>query len=223
MHLIMLYCTSIICGFCMMALEMIGGRFLQPVFGTGIDVWSAIITVFILSLSIGYVLGGRIADRYRTNLALAWVILIAGIFYLILPIYARPLIMAMGGALHASGGGGVLIAALVLFFFPSLLLGCVSPMLVKLVFDDPSRVGRITGTLYAIGSVGNVLGILVSTYLMLRFFQLNSNMLGMGLTLGLTALAHFAIRITSAAREDGIVPDGSETVAPVPANTAEAV
>jgi MFS family permease len=78
-------------------------------------------------------------------------------------------------------------------------------MLVKLVFDDPNRVGRITGTLYAIGSIGNVLGTLISTYVMLLFWELNTNMIGMGVILGLTALAHFGVTIISAVREDGLL------------------
>ena len=66
MRLVALYTTSIICGFCMMALEMLGGRYVQNFFGSSIDVWAAIISVFILSLSIGYVIGGRIADQAKT-------------------------------------------------------------------------------------------------------------------------------------------------------------
>ena len=78
MRLIALYATSIIAGFCMMALEIMGGRVLQPVFGSSIDVWAAVISVFILSLSIGYVIGGRIADHAKTNAPLGWMILAAG-------------------------------------------------------------------------------------------------------------------------------------------------
>lgn len=194
MHIPLLYLTSIICGFCMMALEMMGGRFLQPAFGTGIDVWCAIIAVFILSLSIGYVLGGRIADLFRTNRSLAVVILAAGCYYLLLPAFAQPSVQVLGEGLSGSIAGA-LVAALLLFLLPSLLLGCVSPMLVKLVFDLPERVGRVTGTLYAIGSVGNVLGTLISTYFMLRYIDLNTNMLGMGVVLCVTGLVHFLIPI----------------------------
>ncbi|NRA37062.1 MAG: fused MFS/spermidine synthase [Planctomycetes bacterium] len=212
MRLYALYATSIICGFCMMALEMLGGRFLQPTFGTGIDVWSAIISVFILSLSVGYVIGGRIADKSVSNLPLGIIIVISGCFYLILPAYATPFAEMMGG----SGGTlqdqalTVLFTALALFFAPSLLLGCISPMLVKLVFTTAAKVGRTTGTLYAIGSFGNVLGVLISTYVMLTNATLNSNMLGMGVILCLTGLAHIFIR-TEAKKKLNV--DGVDTSA----------
>lgn len=192
-----LYLTSIICGFCMMALEILGGRILAPIFGSSVDVWAAIISVFILSLSIGYVVGGRIADRARTNLPLAWVVILAGAFYCLLPVYALRFLEAFPETLQIASAG-VLLGALVLFLLPSLLLGCVSPMLVKLVFDDPQRIGRITGTLYAIGSVGNVLGVLVANYVLLRYVTLDLNLLLLGAALLLIGLAHLLVRCESA-------------------------
>ncbi len=196
MRLTALYLTSITCGFCMMALEIVGARVLQPVFGSGIDVWAAIISVFILSLSIGYVVGGRLADRCHHNLVLGWIILVAGVFFCLLPSYGLRLCEAMGESL-ATERFGVLVAGLVLFLPPSLLLGMVSPMLVKLVFVSADRVGRTTGTLYAIGSVGNVLGILVSDYVLLAHFELNPTIIAMGAILCVLGVAHVLVRVTA--------------------------
>ncbi len=189
MRLTALYLTSITCGFCMMALEILGGRFIQPIFGSSIDVWAAIISVFILSLSIGYVAGGRIADRSHTNAALGWVILTAGVFFCLTPVYGMPLMLALGEDVHTARWG-VLLAAMLLFLLPSLLLGMVSPILVKLVFTGADKVGSTTGTLYAIGSVGNVLGILVSDYVLLAYVSLNTNILVMGAVLCVLGLLH---------------------------------
>lgn len=190
-----LYLTSITTGFCMMSLELLGGRILAPDFGSGIDVWAAIISVFILSLSIGYWLGGRIADRSTTNRNLGWLIVAAGLYYLLLPTFARPFLEALGPTIHTARGG-VLMAAMTLFIVPSLILGCVSPMLVKLVFISGAKVGTTTGTLYAIGSFGNVLGILVTDYVLLVTFNLNNNIYGMGVVLVLVGIAHLAIPIS---------------------------
>jgi MFS family permease len=195
-----LYLTSIICGFCLMALEILGGRLLYPSFGSSIDVWAAIITVFILSLSIGYVLGGRIADRARTNLPLAWIILAAGCMYLLLPTFALRASEALGESLGQLRFG-VLLAGLALFLVPSLLLGAVSPMLVKLAFVSAERVGRTTGTLYAIGSIGNVLGILVTDYILLEYVPLNATLIAMGVALGLLGLVHLAKRVEAGGAE----------------------
>lgn len=198
MRLLAIYATSITCGFCLMALEILGARFLYPSFGSSVDVWAAIITVFILSLSIGYVIGGRVADRSQGNRALAWIVLGAGALYLTLPIYALRVSEALGDAMSGMRFG-VLVAGLVLFLLPSLLLGMVSPVLVKLAFVSADRVGRTTGTLYAIGSVGNVLGILVTDYVLLEYVALNANLLWMGGVLAVTGLLHLAIPMRGSA------------------------
>jgi hypothetical protein len=198
MRIMALYCTSIICGFCMMALEIIGGRFIQPVFGSSIDVWAAIISVFILSLSIGYVIGGRIADHAKSNAALGWVIVAAGACYCLMPVIGYRFMESLGETIHTARAG-VLVAALALYLAPSLLLGTVSPILVKLVFVSAERVGRTTGTLYAIGSFGNVVGVLVADYLLLKYVSLDNNIYGMGVVLCLLGLAHLLRPIAASA------------------------
>jgi nitrate/nitrite transporter NarK len=202
MRILALYLTSILCGFCMMALEIVGARYLQPIFGSSIDVWAAIISVFILSLSVGYVIGGWLADRMRSNLPLAVVIVAAAVFFCLIPVYGMRFMELLGPSLHNSRFG-VLIAALVLYLPPSLLLGAVSPILVKLVFVDADRVGRTTGTLYAIGSFGNVIGILVTDYVLLASFSINHTIYGMGVILTILGFIHLACRLAAA------VPNGS--------------
>jgi predicted membrane-bound spermidine synthase len=206
MRLLALYATSIIAGFCMMALEIMGGRVLQPVFGSSIDVWAAIISVFILSLSIGYVVGGRIADHAKTNAPLGWMIIAAGGFYCLIGAIALRFMEALGERIHTARWG-VLLAALVLFLVPSLLLGAVSPTLVRLVFVSADRVGRTTGTLYAIGSIGNVLGVLVSDYVLLARVDLNTNLYAMGVVLGALGLAHLARPMSASLLPKGEVGD----------------
>lgn len=189
MRLAALYATSITCGFCMMALEIIGGRYVQSYFGSSIDVWAAIISVFIISLSIGYVIGGRIADRAKSSAVLGWIIIGASAFYLTMPVYGLHFQSALGETIHTARWG-VLIAALILYLPPSLLLGAVSPILVKFVFTSADHVGRTTGTLYAVGSLGNVFGILIADYVLLSLFDLNHNIYAMGVVLAILGLAH---------------------------------
>jgi hypothetical protein len=109
----------------------------------------------------------------------------------------------------------VLLAALILFLPPSMLLGTVSPILVKLVFTNAAHVGRTTGTLYAIGSLGNVMGILVADYLLLVYFSLNANILSMGVILGALGLAHLAIRLPAASPAAPGAPAAAAGGAPV--------
>jgi predicted membrane-bound spermidine synthase len=205
MRLFALYATSILCGFCLMALELLASRLIQPVHGSSVDVWAAIITVFILSLSVGYVIGGRLADHARTNLPLGWVILVSGLFFVLLPSYALAFTHSLPEDMQAARWGS-LVSSLVLFLPPSILLGCISPMLVKLVFVSAERVGRTTGTLYAVGSVGNVLGILAANYVLLPWFPLNPTLIVMGVVLLALGLAHILIRVAASGQTAAASP-----------------
>lgn len=190
------FATSVMCGFCLMALEIVGARVLYPSFGSSIDVWAAVITVFILSLSVGQIAGGWLADRTATNAPLGWVIIAAGAVFCVLPVYMLHASLAVA---DATGGArsGALFAALALFFAPSVLLGMVLPMAVKLVFVRPERIGRTVGTLYAVGSVGNVAGILVTDYVLLVHLPLNTNLIVLGTSLSVVGVAHLAVRVRS--------------------------
>lgn len=79
---------------------------------------------------------------------------------------------------------------MVLFFPPSVLLGTVTPMLIRLSLVDVRRVGRVAGTLYAVGSVGNVLGILVCDYVLLVLVRDSHNLIAMGAALSTMGLLH---------------------------------
>jgi hypothetical protein len=151
-------------------------------------------------------------ETSHTNKALGWVILIAGVFYCLIPVYGMAFMEGLGESVHTSRVG-VLVAALFLYLGPSLLLGTVSPILVKLVFVGAERVGSTTGTLYAIGSVGNVLGILVSDYVLLAHVSLNTNIIAMGAVLCVLGVLHLLKPIHATAHVlEKAVPD-SEVVA----------
>ncbi len=60
---LMLRAAVVIGGASVMVVEILGSRVLAPVFGTTLHVWSALITVTLAALAIGYAWGGRIADN----------------------------------------------------------------------------------------------------------------------------------------------------------------
>lgn len=51
-------------GMAVMVLEMVGARLLAPWLGTSVVVWTSLIGVILACLSLGYWLGGRLADSY---------------------------------------------------------------------------------------------------------------------------------------------------------------
>jgi len=88
--IILLKAVAFLCGACLMGLEMAGVRLLEPHFGSTIYVWGSIIGIFMGALSIGYWLGGRVADSSPKITVLGGLILVAAVFCFVVPWLANP-------------------------------------------------------------------------------------------------------------------------------------
>jgi spermidine synthase len=150
-----------VAGMVTLALEISAARLLGNVFGTSNLVWANIIGLILIYLTVGYFIGGRRADRspYLTTFygLLAWAAFLSGI----IPLVARPVLTAAVGAVERLDAAimlGSFLSVLVLFSLPVVLLGCVSPFAIRLSIQDPAHAGRVAGQMYAISTVGAILG-----------------------------------------------------------------
>jgi hypothetical protein len=175
--------TAAICGFCIMSMEMLGARIMQPTFGFSIDLWAALISTFIASLSVGYWLGGVVADKETTKGSLLGkIILTSSVSILLLTAVGHAASQAVG-AIVGVGKLGILTTAIILFFPPSLLLGMTSPMLLKFAFKRD--LGKTSGRLWAISASGNVCGILATDYWLMPNLTTQNIMLIIAATLAM--------------------------------------
>jgi len=159
-----LWVTACTCGAVVMAVELFGVRMLSPVYGASQTVWAAMISVTLLSLTIGYFVGGSLADRCPRPALLYGVILTAAALLAACPyarVHLRPLRDALG--LEA----GALASSAVVFFLPLGLLGMTSPFVIKVITQRGRKVGMAAGGVYAISTIGSVAGTLATgLYLM---------------------------------------------------------
>jgi predicted membrane-bound spermidine synthase len=175
---------AFVCGAAVLALEIVGTRVLGPYFGATIYLWSALITVTLLALSIGYMVGGRVADRHPTLSLLSWLIFSSGILVLLIPWIRHPVILLTSElGLRAA----VLASAMLLFFIPLTLLGMVSPLLIKIKAKHLSELGAAVGGLYAVSTLGSVVTALLTGYVLIPYIGVNLLMLVIGLLLILAA------------------------------------
>jgi spermidine synthase len=144
-----------------LAVELSAARLLGNIFGTSNLVWANIIGLMLIYLSLGYYLGGRWADRsphYRTLYqVMAWGAFFSGL----VPLLARPVLFWAAEAVYELEAGAALgsfIAVLLLFSIPITLLGCVSPFALRLALKDLDQAGQTAGRLYAISTLGSILG-----------------------------------------------------------------
>jgi hypothetical protein len=146
-------------------------------------VWSSLIAVTLLSLSIGYYLGGRLADARRLDLST--VLLLAGIATAAVPLLRVP-VLRLTNPLGLRLGS--LASAVLLFGFPITALATIGPGVVKRLAIDPNRVGRVSGVVLTASTVGSVLGTLSLGFFLLPMLGTRVILWGVAATLVGTAL-----------------------------------
>lgn len=155
--------TAFFAGAVLMALELLGSRLLAPTLGSSIFVWGSLIGVVLAALSAGYALGGAAADRWPSRAGPALVLVLAAAWTLLLAARGEGWVASLAGW-TADPRWGALMASACLFLPPGLLLGSISPWVVRLAAPATHRVGRVAGNLYAISNAGSIAGTLATSF-----------------------------------------------------------
>ena len=154
-------------GACTMGAEIAGARLLAPYFGDSTIVWANTIAIVLVALSIGYWLGGKLADRRPDLNSLCSTVLGGAILVTLIPFFARPFLGASVDAFDELSVGvfaGSLVGVLVLLAIPVMIFGAVSPWALRIAMDnsDVEHAGQLAGRLYALSTAGSLVGTLLS-------------------------------------------------------------
>jgi spermidine synthase len=179
-----LFLTVFITGASVMVIELLGTRMIAPFYGASLYVWSSLISVTMIALAIGYFVGGRWADRAkRTGLSL--IIALAALFTLLIPLATRTVLLATDPlGLRA----GAFVSALLLFSPSLTLLGMVGPFAIKLSTSRLDGIGNSAGSIYAISTLGSVLGTLILGFFLFPLVGSRQILIGLGLLLFVLAV-----------------------------------
>lgn len=151
-----------------------------PFYGVSLFLWSALITVTLAALSLGYAVGGRWADRGPSFSRLGALLGAAGVWVLLVPLLKHPVLRATEPlGLRAA----VLATAALLFMPPLTLLGMVSPYAIRLKAMSLDRVGRTAGDLYAISTVASVISALAMGFFLIPSMGVTRLVYSIGLIL----------------------------------------
>ena len=153
--------TVFTAGMVTLAVELSASRLLGNIFGTSNLVWANVIGLILLYLAAGYFLGGRWADRSPHPRTFYGLLTVAAGLSGLVPLAARPVLRFAAEAmatLDAAVAGGSFLAVLILFSAPVTLLGCASPFAIRLAITDPAQAGRVSGRIYAISTLGSLVG-----------------------------------------------------------------
>jgi spermidine synthase len=182
---VLIYITVFIAGSSVLCLEILGTRILAPYFGTSIYVWTALISVTLLSLSLGYFIGGILADRRLSFTILSYLLFAAGLSVLLLPLISGAVI---GLIRNLELRLAVIAGALLIFVIPLTILGTVSPYVIKLRADSMENVGRSAGSLYSLSTVGSVIAAVLTGYVLVPNIGISNLIILTGIFLFLTAV-----------------------------------
>lgn len=157
-------------GASVMAVELLGARMLSVVFGGSLAVWAGMISVTLLSLAVGYFLGGCLADRVPRATAMHGLLLLAFVLTALGP-YARPALRSC----HAMFGlpWGAVAASALVFALPLALFGTVGPFAIRLLSERGRRVGTVAGSIYAVSTLGSVAGTLLAGLWLIPHFGIS--------------------------------------------------
>jgi spermidine synthase len=153
-----------------LATEICASRLLAPYFGNTTVVWANVIGLILVYLSVGYWLGGRVADRHPHPRVLGGILLVAAVAISVLPFIAQPFLqLALQGfsALSIGVVAGSFFATLLLFSVPVSLLGMVSPFAVRLALRDVRTAGTVSGRLSSLTTIGAIAGTFVPALLLI--------------------------------------------------------
>ena len=177
-------------GFSIMSIELLAGRMLAPYFGSSIYVWGSIITVFMVSLSLGYLLGGKLSLHAPSLRRFGVLFLVAGGTITPLLLGGNAIMDAVFASIEDPRYGS-LVASVALFFIPTVAMGTISPYAVRLLVDTVGHSGQVAGFLYFVSTLGSALGTLLTSFYFVLWFEVTSILISLGMALlvcGLLAL-----------------------------------
>ncbi|MCU0519569.1 MAG: fused MFS/spermidine synthase [Anaerolineae bacterium] len=174
---------------CIMVLELVAGRIIAPQVGVSLYTWTSVIGVVLAGMSLGNYIGGKLADRYASLRLLGVAFLLGGITSLgILAVDS----LAIASQVEWSIIAEILILIAALFLPPALVLGTISPIVMKLAVEDLARAGSTLGRISAAGTAGSIVGTFVTGFWLIAWFGTHTVVLGVAvvlLAIGLLFLA----------------------------------
>lgn len=168
-------------GFAVMVLEIVGARYLAKDFGGSFYVWISQIAVVLVALSLGYSVGGTLADRFRRPVFLTWMLVPTGLLIALIPEFSPPVLDAIILRHPADEAIPMIwqkldpaLGSALIFLLPGIVLAMVSPFAIRLSAGSVDHVGRISGLVYAASTVGSIAGVVVSGYVLVDHFGLTA-------------------------------------------------
>ncbi len=179
--------TVFLSGFVLMVFELVGLRILAPFLGSSSIVWTSVIGIILLFMSLGYWKGGQIADRYPKTQTLGIILALASASIFLMNIVKNPFLGYLN-SFNLSLIAKSIIACISLFGATSFLLAMVSPFVIRLSIDKKENSGTTVGSIYSFSALGSILGTFVGGFVLISWMGTNAIVYGLAIILAATSL-----------------------------------
>jgi spermidine synthase/MFS family permease len=190
----------------LLVLQLVSGRLLAPVIGSSLETWTAVIGMFLAGISAGNWYGGRLADRAATGhslrlliwcgaLTALWALAIAKVASSGIPWHWLPLQLRIA------------FLTFVVCFPAAFVLSMTTPMAIKLLLPDVRRTGQVVGMVYALGTLGSLIGNFYTGFYLIADFGVLTIVLGVVGALFILGLIVPA-KMMAEASSDSPIPEG---------------
>ena len=157
----------------LLVLQLVASRLLAPFVGSSLETWTSIIGVFLVGIALGNAYGGRIADRYPSPRTLAILLAVGAAAALWMVIF--PLGLASASAYKSIPlGPRIPLLALVLCLPSGFVLSLLTPLAIRLGLPDVSRTGRVAGLVFALSTLGCLIGNYLTGFVLIPAFTINT-------------------------------------------------
>lgn len=167
---------AFVSGFSLMVFELVAARILAPSIGSSTYVWTSVIGVIIAALSLGYYLGGRMSDARNQQLDVVWLLMTAAMLMTMTRLFYTDI---LGWQVNIGSDPRVqaMVASLILFAPASLVLGMISPYLVKLNITSLKTSGRSVASLSVLNAAGSIIGTFLTGFVLFQYLGANETLI----------------------------------------------
>ena len=149
-----LFLVLIVEGFSLMAVELSGAKLLAPFYGSSLYVWTAVLSITVFGLTLGYYSGGRLSEKHASEKLLALILAASALLVFSMP-GSAPLIIQMTSQMSLIPG--ICVASFLLLIPPMFCFGLVGPMVVRLMAQKMETLGNVAGTVYFTSTLGGII------------------------------------------------------------------
>lgn len=199
-----------------MALQMAAVRLLAPAMGASSIVWATIIGLSLLAMALGYTIGGRLADNRADGRTLAATLAAAAALVAAIPLVAQPVLdhlLVTSSSPAWTDLADAAIAYSLLALAPAILLGITPPYTIRMAIPHVDHAGRTAGSLYALSTVGSIVGTLLTALVLVQWIGTRDTIWGIAALLAIAAALAWSTRALAPAAR--VEPGASELLGAV--------